>query len=759
MSFQSEYKITAADRQDKGVTGLPDTPNMPTTVIQERFDSLGNLAIDKFNALVDGASDSVDGSDTKFPTNKAIVDYISGEGGAIIDDNTPSTHKTYSSSKVENMYAAIPGNLINDTTPSSSTVYSGNKIENMFANVSDRIIDDSTPSSSKTYSSEEIEQKIADIPTPESFIDDDNVSTETTFSSRKISDNYIGFAETEEQTATDEFSTINGGLLSECKVALSPNQDLHGYDSPWVGGAGKNKLPNTVTSTTINGVTFTVHSDGTVTVNGTATNITAVAYEIIALNGTYILNGCPSGGGSGTYELQAFTTVANRDYGDGVTFTINGDCLVQILIRQGTTLNNAVFKPMIRLATETDPTFAPYTNICPISGHTEASVQNVGVNLIENNTFSGVGAFIQSTVFPVTGAYIHRNVTFSGSGAFTFKLFGIKNGVETVIDQAGYGVSFNDIRNDVSQYDYIRVSGYSNNESNSLTNIMVAFSDTDTPLAYEPYNGYQITVNLGGTYYSGTLDVVSGVFVATNKLVKGNTIVFIDNTVADGQRFRSTNTISDAKVGQFTTAELLCSIFATNRAGISFDTAEGICIFTNGYMYIRTPSVTTLEDFNALIANADICYTLATPLTIQLTPQQVKALVGENHLSAPLDGQEITESKYRYLFTWDIVEDELNKLSDSIDEVSDDLSDRIDDVEETLNKTHYSSAVSCAIDDTTCTIADANITTSSLIEPFYSNTSGDNVVIKNQTVTTGQVVLTFDALLEATSFKVRITNL
>jgi hypothetical protein len=41
----------------------------------------------------------------------------------------------------------------------------------------------------------------------------------------------------------------------------------------------------------------------------------------------------------------------------------------------------------------------------------------------------------------------------------------------------------------------------------------------------------------------------------------------------------------------------------------------------------------------------------------------VKALVGENHLSAPLDGQEITESKYRELFTWNEVEAYVNAHS------------------------------------------------------------------------------------------------
>lgn len=52
-------KITNKDRTGKGVTGLPDTPELTTMQMQERFDSLGNLAIDGLNTVVDELS-SVD---------------------------------------------------------------------------------------------------------------------------------------------------------------------------------------------------------------------------------------------------------------------------------------------------------------------------------------------------------------------------------------------------------------------------------------------------------------------------------------------------------------------------------------------------------------------------------------------------------------------------------------------------------------------------------------------------------------------------
>lgn len=80
-NFQDEYEISAADRVGKGVTGLPDTPGLSTGDMQARFDSLGNLAIDKFNAVVECVDDTVTNDDKKLPTMKAIVDYVSALGG------------------------------------------------------------------------------------------------------------------------------------------------------------------------------------------------------------------------------------------------------------------------------------------------------------------------------------------------------------------------------------------------------------------------------------------------------------------------------------------------------------------------------------------------------------------------------------------------------------------------------------------------------------------------------------------------------
>lgn len=135
-----------------------------------------------------------------------------------------------------------------------------------------------------------------------------------------------------------------------------------------VGWTGKNLLKNTTTTRTINGVTFTVNADKSVTVNGTAN--ARVIYDVgnISDVGNYVLSGCPSGGSASTYgifvsiEKSGETTQYENDYGSGVGFQVQNGWIAKakIDIKSGQTVNNLTFYPMIRDASITDDTYEPY---------------------------------------------------------------------------------------------------------------------------------------------------------------------------------------------------------------------------------------------------------------------------------------------------------------------------------------------------------------------------------------------------------------
>lgn len=68
-------KITDAERSNIGVTGLPDTPGLSTSEIQQRFDGLGNLAIDKLNEIIDDYTPK-----EELEKERARIDSILGSG-------------------------------------------------------------------------------------------------------------------------------------------------------------------------------------------------------------------------------------------------------------------------------------------------------------------------------------------------------------------------------------------------------------------------------------------------------------------------------------------------------------------------------------------------------------------------------------------------------------------------------------------------------------------------------------------------------
>ena len=67
-------------------------------------------------------------------------------------------------------------------------------------------------------------------------------------------------------------------------------------------------------------------------------------------------------------------------------------------------------------------------------------------------------------------------------------------------------------------------------------------------------------------------------------------------------------------------------------------------------------------------------------------------------------------------------------------------------------------SVSASVSATSVTVSDLSISATSLLTPYCQNTSGSIVPIKTCIATTGSATLTFDALDEATSFKLMVIN-
>ena len=127
--------------------------------------------------------------------------------------------------------------------------------------------------------------------------------------------------------------------------------------------SGKNLLEVVATSQTLNGITFTINEDKTITANGTANgNSILILNSFDFQNGeTYILNGCPQNGGINSYKLDAFgQTGLSNDIGNGIGINIGGQRNIRIVIFDGNSVNNLVFKPMIIKGSQATE-YEPYT--------------------------------------------------------------------------------------------------------------------------------------------------------------------------------------------------------------------------------------------------------------------------------------------------------------------------------------------------------------------------------------------------------------
>lgn len=152
-----------------------------------------------------------------------------------------------------------------------------------------------------------------------------------------------------------------------------------------VKSIGKNLLPYPYDydTTTKNGITFTKLKDGSIMANGTNNTESNADFHYKAYNDElyglflslvknekYILSGCPSGGSKAGYNLNicfrnGSTAVSSRmyDLGDGLEFETKYDAdrfQVVIYIAPGVTVNNLIFKPMIRRAEVIDDTHESY---------------------------------------------------------------------------------------------------------------------------------------------------------------------------------------------------------------------------------------------------------------------------------------------------------------------------------------------------------------------------------------------------------------
>ena len=211
-------------------------------------------------------------------------------------------------------------------------------------------------------------------------------------------DTYVPYAMTNKQLTDNKVGWKSNGIIG-AKNLLPFN--LTAIKAVNTGGTWSG---NTYTS---GSSVFTFNDDGTITFTGTAGTGYSITFPSFTLpKGNYILSGCPSDGSVNKWYMQSYGNVdytsgsAILDTGNGFTFTLTATNTLSfaIFVKNGYDGSTLTFKPMIRLASDTDTTYQPYamTNqqltkhidvaTLPVSTITSSvgTVQTANVNLVKS---------------------------------------------------------------------------------------------------------------------------------------------------------------------------------------------------------------------------------------------------------------------------------------------------------------------------------------------------------------------------------------
>lgn len=200
--------------------------------------------------------------------------------------------------------------------------------------------------------------------------------------------NFIQYIKQAWKAGTSGGTPLSPDRLNHIEDGIKANNDMI---SELNSNMTVNLLNLPLQTTTKNGVTCTNNGDGTYTLNGTASGGDAIfsmrgIKNDVTINRQYKIIGCPAGGRPDNYFLQQNTLnkkgdgeIGTYDYGNGAILTnVNGFRATYITIRQGKTVNNLVFKPML-----TTNLSATYDDFVPYTGDTGRL--NADVALLKNN--------------------------------------------------------------------------------------------------------------------------------------------------------------------------------------------------------------------------------------------------------------------------------------------------------------------------------------------------------------------------------------
>ena len=542
-----------------------------------------------------------------------------------------------------------------------------------------------------------------------------------------------------------------------------------------IGWTGKNlcnikkgRLGTTVHSypVTLNGITFNMLEDGTLSVTGTSTSLTFLGFSLISKGFTVGQKLKLSGVTSGDYENKCSLSIRyNADdivVGDSntqgetlITLTqeaINADDLhVTLRIPNNATVNEIV-SPMVRKADITDPTYEPYHESVEVMHEEEIH----GVNLLKNQGFSRTLNGL-TYVYNTDGS-VTVNGTATANSYVQIKTLADTNpipieGIPVILSGAPAGSAAN------KYWLYIKYRNADN----------TAYEKT-----YEDYgNGIEFTIPSGRKWEVYTA-ILNGQTV--------NNLVFkpmIRKAEIDDPTYRPYN--PQAIQNQLNAQGVLGAKNLLENFAPSSYTAQGVTFTKNSNGSITANGTNTgTSNVTCLVSAPDstaLNKYIGKRLKMTGGKGNARMFIAIRHTdSTPTDMYHQSGNAIEFVIPSNIRNIACSVLVEGGATVNNEtvypmlrLASDPDDTYQPYAMTNrelmekagvWTTPVSCLVGDTTCTITNSAIHTTSIINPYIQTASGAVVAYSNLAVTEGQAVITFGvALTEAASVKLQILNI
>ena len=296
-------------------------------------------------------------------------------------------------------------------------------------------------------------------------------------------------------------------------------------------------------------------------------------------------------------------------------------------------------------------------NIRPITGWTEAKVTRTGRNLIN------IADFTLNRSNKRTLGMVLSNVQRPGSFTLSLRVENNTTTMNTVValrDKQGadynktlalitipagetgfFQTTFTLTTVDI-EYFYCYLSLSDNDDATiTITDIQLELGSTATD--YEPYSGqtYDITFpSEAGTVYGGTLDVTSGVLTVDRAYELLDDASKWKTSASTTVDFDYQTNARDRKIYNNSYDGLTCSYAPVNKS----DTLNTVRWTSNSEFKFGFRGLgLSLEQIkaDAQAGKISILYDLATPITYQLTTQEITSLLGVNNLWADTGDSEV----------------------------------------------------------------------------------------------------------------------